>query len=276
MSKNIGLPLFRELVEQVYDTLAQRMRPEETEEFESHNYDRVLGLLETRIGGGLGVREAVQTMLTISHDQELPLHKAILRLSRTSDGAHRLVTTNFDRGFLMAGSSVTFETAPALPVPRKSRWLRPVHMHGLIGAEGRTLNDLVLTSADFGDAYITSGWASRFVSELFARFAVIFIGYSVSDPVMRYLVDALAVGRSRGEHSHDVYALVAAKAGEDWEAKGIKAIVYKSDATHSQLEKTLTEWATIHRSGQSGRVSVVAQLAENPPPAPKRIIELLR
>ena len=146
-----------------------------------------------------------------------------------------------------------------------------MHLHGLIGAEGRTLQDLVLTSANFGDAYITTGWASRFVSELFARFSVLFIGYSVSDPVMRYLVDALAVSMARGEHSHKVYALVpsspggAEEARKSWEPKGVKAIIYETDATHSRLEKTIVEWAAIHKAGQSGRVSIVARLAGEPP-----------
>jgi NAD-dependent SIR2 family protein deacetylase len=50
VSKNIGLPLFDELVTQVYDHLNQSMRPEEEQEFENHNYDRTLGLFETRLG----------------------------------------------------------------------------------------------------------------------------------------------------------------------------------------------------------------------------------
>lgn len=272
VSKGIGLPLFDELVRDVYAHLHQWMAPQEKQEFDNHNYDRTLALFETRLGGGPQVREAVQARLTIPSGIHLPLHSAILELARTPEVAYRLVTTNFDRGFVMADPSIGFETAPAMPLPRRSRWRRPVHLHGLIGAEGRTLNDLVLTSADFGDAYITSGWASRFVAELFARFSVLFIGYSVSDPVMRYLVDALAVSKAHGEHSRQVFALVPSKSGEPdehvrqlWAARGVAAIVYEMDATHSRLERTLVEWAGIHKSGLAGRVSVVAQLADNPP-----------
>ena len=37
----------------------------------------------------------------------------------------------------------------------------------------------VLTSI----AYFTDGWATRFLTEVFANYTVLFIGYSVNDPV---------------------------------------------------------------------------------------------
>ncbi len=50
VSKNIGLPLFDELVSQVYEELNQPKGDDEKEEFEFRNYERVLGLLERKIG----------------------------------------------------------------------------------------------------------------------------------------------------------------------------------------------------------------------------------
>ena len=55
-----------------------------------------------------------------------------------------------------------------------------------------TYADLVLTSVGFGQAYMLAGWATRFVVELLRNFMVVFIGYSLNDPVMCYMVEALA------------------------------------------------------------------------------------
>jgi hypothetical protein len=55
-----------------------------------------------------------------------------------------------------------------------------------------TYADLVLTSLGFGQAYMRAGWASRFAIELLRNFMVVFTGYSLNDPAMCYMVEALA------------------------------------------------------------------------------------
>ena len=44
---------------------------------------------------------------------------------------------------------------------------------------------------DFGRAYLTEGWARRFLVDLFRSFPVLFVGYSHNDIVMTYLARAL-------------------------------------------------------------------------------------
>jgi hypothetical protein len=39
---------------------------------------------------------------------------------------------------------------------------------------------MVLTDSDFGSAYLTEGWATRFLQRLFTHNVVMFIGYSHS------------------------------------------------------------------------------------------------
>lgn len=282
VSKNAGLPLFDGLVKEVYVRLHQAVRghgepsnEEEHDEFQAKNFDRVLGLLENRLGSRDVVRNAVRDILELPPGVQLPFHCSILELARTSGGAFRLVTTNFDRGFLAASDGhLLCDVAPMLPPAKADRWKRPVHLHGLIGAEGRSLEDLVLTSADFGDAYITSGWASRFVTELFSRFSVVFLGYSVNDPAMRYLVDALAVDRVKRAHSHSVYSFVPSDVSDEeavraaWKAKGIEAIVYHWDASHGRLTGTIRAWADLHQSGQAGRLGVVNKYGSISPAKP--------
>ncbi|SMB24866.1 hypothetical protein SPRA44_130024 [Serratia proteamaculans] len=72
-------------------------------------------------------------------------------------------------------------------------WTGLVFLHGLIPdkPDDTALNRLVVTSGDFGLAYLTERWAARFVSELFRNYVVCFVGYSINDPVLRYMMDAL-------------------------------------------------------------------------------------
>jgi hypothetical protein len=117
------------------------------------------------------------------------LHHDILRLFRTPDRV-RLVTTNFDLRFEAAAEAV-FGTAPdaycAPALPLGGDFSGIVHIHGAMPRAQR----LVLTDADFGRAYLTEGWARRFLVELFRRYVVLFVGYSHDDPVMTYLARAL-------------------------------------------------------------------------------------
>ena len=77
--------------------------------------------------------------------------------------------------------------APMLPVP-KQRWDGLVYLHGLLPENqgDNSLDNLVVSSGDFGLAYLTERWAARFVGELLRNFVVCFVGYSIEDPVLRY------------------------------------------------------------------------------------------
>ena len=96
-----------------------------------------------------------------------------------------------------------------LPIPKNSRWNGLVYLHGLLPerTDESALNRLVLTSGDFGLAYMTERWAARFVSDLFRNYVVCFVGYSINDPVLRYMMDALAADRMLGESTPQAYAL---------------------------------------------------------------------
>jgi hypothetical protein len=63
---------------------------------------------------------------------------------------------------------------------------------------------MVLTDADFGRAYLTEGWARRFLLDMFRTHTILFVGYSHDDVVMHYLSRALPIADSA-----DRFALVA-------------------------------------------------------------------
>lgn len=203
-------------------------------------------------------------------------HKALLELARDRNDAVRLVTTNFDRIFhrLMGKSAVKVPLYPApfLPIPKNSRWNGVVHLHGLLPeiSEESQLNRLVLSSGDFGLAYLTERWASRFVSELFRNYIVCFVGYSINDPVLRYMMDALAADRMLGEVTPPAFAFGDTMPGKqaekriEWEAKGVTPILYEvvpGDKEHLILHQTLKAWSETYRDGIQGKQQIVAQYA---------------
>ena len=91
---------------------------------------------------------------------------------------------------------MTVYVAPALPTAKPEALRGLTHLHGKLGSS-KSDRELVLTMADFGIAYMLEGWARRFVIDLFRHYHVVFIGYRVEDPTMRYLVSALAAARAK-------------------------------------------------------------------------------
>ncbi|WP_419588079.1 SIR2 family protein, partial [Thiolapillus sp.] len=136
------------------------------------------------------------------------------------------------------------------------------------------LNRLVVTSGDFGLAYLTERWAARFVSELFRNYVVCFVGYSINDPVLRYMMDALAADRMLGEVTPQAWALGDCEPGQEhrktieWEAKGVTPILYEVPAgshDHSALYQTLHAWADTYCDDIQGKERIVDNYAlKNP------------
>lgn len=274
-----GLPDFKGLVDRIYAKTGAVLTPIEKKAYDRDRYDAVLDLLEHRIPGQREtVREALFESLRPKWRKPgaTDTHAALLALSKGRDGKHRLVTTNFDRIFERAGerSAQPFlsHVAPMLPVPKKSRWNGVVYLHGQLPPkqDAHVLNRLVLTSGDFGLSYLTERWAARFVGELFRNFVVCFVGYSINDPVLRYMMDALAADRMLGEFTPEAYAFGACAPGQsdsekqEWKAKGVTPILYSvaaGSANHSNLHDTLKAWGSTYRDGVLGKERIVTEYA---------------
>ena len=201
ISSPAGLPLFKGLVDRIYRQLGTNKEPAENEAYEKEQYDTTIHQLERRYPGQRPeVRKHLATILKPKWRRKdaTTTHRALLQLAQDRHGKFRIVTTNFDRIFERVISRdklriASFE-APLLPIPKLSHWNGIVYLHGLLPAkpDETALNRLVLSSGDFGMAYLTERWAARFVSALFQNYIVCFVGYSVNDPVLRYMMDALA------------------------------------------------------------------------------------
>jgi hypothetical protein len=281
-----GLPNFRGLVDRVYELVGTKPNLIEQEAYNNYQYDATLNLLEHRLPGQrYELRKALMQALQpkLKRKGASDTHKALLELSKSHhDGALRLVTTNFDRIFQRVAKlnkqSLVAYPAPMLPIPKKSRWNGIVYLHGLLPEHNdeSELNKLVLTSGDFGLAYLTERWASRFVSELFRNYVVCFVGYSINDPVLRYMMDALAADRILGEDTPQAYALGDCEPGQEkaktieWEAKGVSPILYErpiGKQDHSALHLTLKTWAKTYSVGILGKERIVVDNAMARPSA---------
>lgn len=257
------LPLFRCLLCHVYQS--NHIKPDnvEAEALKQSAYDKAFELLERpRRLGPQQLYKSVAARLSVSPVGPLKVHRDLLALSRV-EGGHRLVTTNFDNRFREAatersgqGHRLRIHDAPALPVPKRHRWRTLVQLHGRILPEGDR-SDLVLTSADFGRAYLTERWAAKFVTALFREFTVVFVGYSLSDPVMKYLVDAVATERARGDDLGMAYSFVGCDQREadevraGWEARNVTPIQYDHGNDHALLRETLRQWVHVRRDPQA-------------------------
>jgi SIR2-like protein/DUF2971 family protein len=106
-----------------------------------------------------------------------------------------------------------------------------------------------LTSAEFGDAYLRSGWASRYIYDLVRAYTVVLVGYQADDPPMRYPLEALEADRERYPDLQKVYAFASCAPGQEelvqalWLAKGVEPILYTVNGDgHSALYASLHEW----------------------------------
>ena len=158
------LPGFEGLVERIYQLNGTTLSEIEREAFNRGQFDATLDLLERRLPGQrIAVRRALEQALKpkLHNRGATDTQTALLRLARSRDGALRLVTTNFDRLFHVAAKRTTqaFQAyvAPMLPIPKNSRWDGIVYLHGLLPekTDDTALNRLVVTSGDFGLAYLT-------------------------------------------------------------------------------------------------------------------------
>ena len=199
-------------------------------------------------------------------------HDALLTLGECRERRTRLITTNVDRLFehVIANgrtAAVRFE-APLLPVP-KNRWDGLVYLHGLLpeNSAGKSFDYLVVSSGDFGLAYLTERWAARFVSELLRNFVVCFVGYSIDDPVLRYMMDALAADQLLGESPPEMFAFGNYSKGKEsvcangWRAKNVTPILYREHQRHAYLHRTLRAWADTYRDGARGKERIVVEYA---------------
>ena len=254
--------------------------------FKEGKYDEALGILESPQHESYEskfVREKVRHHLSIPEEITLDKHIILARLTELDTERGRIVTTNFDPLFECAqkklieleGSNYQMDVhvAPSLPPAKPETFQGLAYLHGRLNSSPND-QQLVLTAANFGTAYMLEGWALRFVIDLFRHYHVVFIGYSLGDLIMRYLIQALAAARiENSEHFKDPYAFVSCSTKREkdantveqkWKRSGITPILYIKNQKHQQLWETLEKWGDDHRQGITGRRQLVSRLSQRP------------
>jgi len=277
VSFRAGLPTFQGLTEQVYLKLGEthNNEPAERKAFERNEYDRALGSLEKRThlhGAPSLVRAAVADLLTAKDGMVISDHLSLLQLSRDSEGRSKILTTNFDtlfeRAAHQAGISLSSSATKSIPRPGGPNDYGVMHLHGRISDTKLELTetDLILTSADFGDAYLRDGWASRYIEDRMRISILALVGYAAEDAALRLLLETLDADRGRFRDLKAIYAID--KRTDDsasiWKAKGIKPIEFND---YPSIYASLAEWANYAQNPKafgSARVASILTAVSNP------------
>ena len=270
-----GLPDFFGLAKKVMETLGvqadspARKLLEEARNVEDQTgvagVDQIFGQLEREFSTDV-IEAAVASALRPDDKPDLKAHRIILDLATTREGLVRIVTTNFDRLFDDCGRGLSSWQRSRLPDPS-----RPKDMNGIVYLHGKATPDyqgaegdgFVLSSSQFGQAYLLERWAASFIREIIDGYVVVFVGYAADDPPVRYLLEGL----NRQINERQVYAFQpgdADEAASKWDHRGVQAISYAEDSDHTALWDTLKEWAQRARDTDTWYSEVINKAKQDP------------
>ena len=125
---------------------------------------------------------------------------------------------------------------------------------------------MCITDADFGRAYLTDAWATRFIASMFSRFVVVFVGYSYNDVVMSYLSRGLPPTAQRPRYAFSVNDEESLR---KWSHLSIKPLLYSTtDAAnpHEAITDSVSKLVEILNSGLLGQAQRIQSILQSSPP----------
>jgi hypothetical protein len=293
VSRPAGLPDFRELVIDVYRVLDASVhavlsnlprgvcnkweadlatlndpQKAEVKRFIVGDYDVVLGMLERRLDnqtrGDSRVRRVVAERLRAGSGEPARIHRALMSLADRG-GVRTIVTTNFDllleRAGRRRGSLMQTYSLGSIPRPtRQSDFAGVLHIHGALDPSPDRVSEVILSDQDFGEFYLRRRVVPDFIYDAARLFHLVLVGYSASDPPMRYLLNAVAADGTRFDDLKERFTFFGTStpdpiALEDWKARGITPIHHDAQNDHSALCETLERWAELSAvNGRKDRV----------------------
>lgn len=240
----------------------------EVKRFVSGDYDVILGMLERRIDGKAHgksrVRRIIASELRIPGIEPTRIHRALMRLADRG-GAVTIVTTNFELLLEDAARRLRppIQTYSLGGIPRPGRsddFNGVLHIHGALDRDPNRTSDMIVSDQDFGEFYLRRRVVSDFIYDAARLFHLVLVGYSASDPPMRYLLNAVAADGTRFNDLKERFTFVGTSTPdpvglEDWKGRGITPIHYDAKSGHSALLDTLERWAVL--SAINGKRSLV-------------------
>lgn len=192
-------------------------------------------------------------------------HGLIKRISSSQSGVPQIVTTNFDRLFEVGqdGENLVLHVPPAFPDLNYGSKVEGItYLHGRLVEKTSESHPYVLSSADFGRAYLSEGWATSFIRHLLERYTVVLVGYQAEDPPIKYLLQGL-----NHDGQYDRSRLFAFDRGlpeeieVKWRDRGVTAIAYSN---HPDLWRSLEAWADRADDPRRWRASIIAKSQQDP------------
>jgi hypothetical protein len=192
-------------------------------------------------------------------------HALIKRISSSHSGVPQIVTTNFDRLFEEGPGDkfLVFYEPPAFPDLNFGSKIEGItYLHGRLVDAASNRHRYVLSSADFGRAYLSEGWATTFIRHLLERYTVVLVGYQAEDPPIKYLLQGL---NHDGQYDRSrLYAFdrgLPEEVEAKWRDRGVTAVAYSD---HPALWKSMEAWADRVDDPRKWRKSIVANSLQDP------------
>ena len=239
------LPLFGGLAGRVRDVLGLASDPSTSS----------IELPEKRLGdlarSGMNVHEAVRQIIEDSQESN-DHHRAIAAFASVGQTI-RILTTNYDGHLSRELTGVP--TSDVVPDLSRTEINGVVHLHGAAsnGAQGLVVTDDDVARAYFGD----NPSALRFLQHLVRSFVVLFIGCSVEDVPLRYVLMS-----KRGETS--LYALTPRPENDKWKELGITPVACGDYSEIPAVLDALTEFAAMTSEDHDRRIGGLARRPDGP------------
>lgn len=245
MDKPTYLPNFKDLAKEIAEDTGKTL-------LENEPCEVFLGALKA---DGIDVNGIAANILSNSCLMHNALHEAIVNLFSSPENV-KIVTTNYDQMFeqVLEEKAITVPVfnSPALPLGNDISGI--IHIHGNVSDP----KYMVVTDEDFGKAYLTEGYAARFLIKLFESYTILFIGYSYNDTILRYLTRAMS-----REHSANRYILTD-DTESNWNALGISPI-YFPRRSFAVMRNAVIKLGNYSKKGLWDWKNQFLEIADSPP-----------
>ena len=273
-----GLPSFSELTQKVaaqFDPdpsspVTQALKPWIENDLEIPpaarvSFDQIFNLIYSRIPEKR-VNDYIKEILG-GYEADTWPHDLISSLSANEDGYPQIVTTNFDTLFERSGKKLVRFEPPLLPNldHRNTSPVGITYLHGRLVDSDEKQPNYVLSSSDFGRAYLAEGWATSYVRELLKNHYVVMVGYTAEDPPVKYLLQGLD-----SSSNHERSKLFVFDSGtidevhEKWKGRGVTPMAYQWTKDHRHLWETIRSWSLRKKNPPEWRQSVISMAQTNP------------
>lgn len=259
------MPSFHGLAKGIIESLGSEKA---AEPFNLGQFDRTFNALYREFDRAIIDGQLYKALRTPKNAQ-VENHKNLLKLSRSVEGKPQLVTTNFDLLFEKAERGIRVTEPPIFPSLDLNQPIDGlVYLHGrLTSPRSKRQPSYIVSSSDFGRAYLSQGWATNFVKLLREQYTIVLIGYQAEDPPMRYLLEGLHTAED-DRYSSPIYAFTpgnAEDAVELWDERGVTPIAYSNnDMSHKWLWKTVDAWAASVSDPDKWTKEIVSLSQKNP------------